>query len=178
MNTDIDIASFSSYEEMIAYETLWARKGATLKRVSEYLKDTDRPSKAQFTLDEYAVRDDVEKYFSKIEKNFSVITAESYQYPSALKDPAHQIKLLYYKGDLGLLDSPKRISIVGARKASEEGKRRAAKLAKLLAKEGYVIVSGLAEGIDTAAMEGTISVGGKVVGVIGTPINDYYPKKT
>ncbi len=46
MNTDIDIASFPSYEEMITYETLWARKGATLKRVSEYLKDTDRPSKA------------------------------------------------------------------------------------------------------------------------------------
>jgi len=177
LKTNIEINSFSPYEEMIAYETLWARDGATLKKVSEYLAHTDRPSKAQFFLDEYEVKNKIETYLKNMPKNFSVITAESYQYPPALKDPDHQIKLLYYKGDLGLLDSPKRISIVGARKASEEGKRRAAKIARILAKRGYIIVSGLAEGIDTAAMEAALSVGGKVIGVIGTPINEYYPKK-
>jgi len=177
LKNNIEIKSFSPYEEMIAYETLWARDGATLKRISEYLSHTNRPSKAQFFLDEYETKDKVKNFLSTIKKDFSVITAESYQYPPALKDPAHQIKLLYYKGDLGLLDSPKRISIVGARKASEDGKRRAAKIARILAKRGYIIVSGLAEGIDTAAMEAAISVGGKVIGVIGTPINEYYPKK-
>ena len=171
------IDSFLPYEEMIAYETLWNRDGASIKKVAEYLKNTDRPSNAQFSLMEDEVKDEIRKYFSKIEKDFSVITAESYQYPPALKDPAHQIKLLYYKGDLGLLDAPKRISIVGARKASHEGIRRAAKLAKQLVSHGYIIVSGLAEGIDTAALTAAMSVGGKVIGVIGTPINEYYPKQ-
>ncbi|MBU0744601.1 MAG: DNA-protecting protein DprA [Gammaproteobacteria bacterium] len=170
------IDSFSPYEEMIAYETLWNRKGATIKKMAEYLSHTDRPSKAQFTLLEEEEKEEIDNYFSNIEKNFSIITSESYQYPLALKDPDHQIKLLYYKGDLGLLDAPKRISIVGARKASPEGLRRAAKLARLLVSKGYIIVSGLAEGIDTAAMTAAIAAGGKVIGVIGTPINEYYPK--
>ncbi len=170
------IESFLPYEEMIAYETLWNRDGATIKRVAEYLKNIDRPSNAQFTLIEEETKEEIDKYFSNIAKDFSVITAESYQYPQALKDPEHQIKLLYYKGDLGLLDAPKRVSIVGARKASPEGLRRAAKLARLLVSKGYIIVSGLAEGIDTAAMTAAIDMGGKVIGVIGTPINEYYPK--
>jgi len=170
------IESFLPYQEMIAYETLWNRSGATIKRVAEYLENTDRPSTAQFTLMEEETKEQISKYFSNIVKDFSVITAESYQYPKALKDPDHQIKLLYYKGDLGLLDAPKRISIVGARKASPEGVRRAAKLARLLVSKGYIIVSGLAEGIDTAAMTAAIDAGGKTIGVIGTPINEYYPK--
>lgn len=170
------IESFLPYEEMIAYETLWTRDGASIKKVAEYLQNTDRPSQAQFSLLEEDVKEQISEYFSKIKKDFSVITAESYQYPVALKDPEHQIKLLYYKGDLGLLDAPKRISIVGARKASPEGLRRAAKLARLLVSKGYIIVSGLAEGIDTAAMTAAIAAKGKVIGVIGTPINEYYPK--
>jgi len=171
------IDSFLPYEEMLAYETLWSRTGATVKRVAEYLQNTDRPSQAQFSLVEDEVKDKIRNYFSNIKKDFSVITAESYQYPPALKDPDHQIKLLYYKGDLGLLDAPKRISIVGARKASPDGIRRAAKLARLLVSRGYIVVSGLADGIDTAAMTAAMSMGGKVIGVIGTPINEYYPKK-
>jgi DNA processing protein len=177
VNSFFSINSFSPFEEIIAYESLWAREGATIKKVSEYLKDTDRPSHAQWSLIDNELKEKIKDFFSHQKIDYSIITAESYQYPSALKEPGHQIKLLYYKGDLGLLDTPKRISIIGARKATEEGKRRAAKLAKMLVKEGYIIVSGLAEGIDTAALTAAIEAGGKVIGVIGTPINEYYPKE-
>lgn len=42
--------------------------------------------------------------------------------------------------------------------------------------EDVIIVSGLAEGIDTAAMNATIEFGGSIIGVIGTPLNKFYPK--
>lgn len=167
----------SPYDELIAYETLWTRQGATLKKISEYLKDKDLPSEADFTLLEMEKKEEIKSYFKEHPIDFSIITAKSYQYPERLKDPKYPIKLLYYKGNLDLLEAPKRISIVGARKASEMGLKRAAKLAKLLTDEGYVIVSGLAEGIDTAAMTKAIENNGKVIGVIGTPITKYYPKK-
>ena len=167
----------SPYKELISYETLWTREGATLKKISEYLKNIDLPSKANFNLLEINKKEEIDLYFKNNPIDFSIITAKSYQYPIKLKDAKYQIKLLYYKGNLDLLEKPKRISIVGARKASEMGLKRAALLAKLLTDKKYVIVSGLAEGIDTAAMTKAIENNGKVIGVIGTPITKYYPKK-
>lgn len=170
--------SISPYAEMIAYEALWARDGATLKKVaSEYLQHIDLPSKALNPIIDLDNKDRVEAYFEKKAINFSIMTAKSYQYPPALKDPKYPIKLLYYRGDIDLLSQPKRISIVGARKATPEGILRARKIAKELARAGYIVVSGLAEGIDTAAMTSAIKHNGKLIGVIGTPITEYYPKK-
>lgn len=173
-----DENTISPYKEMIAYETLWMRDGATLKKVaSEYLKNYDLPSKAINYISDLELLDKTKQFFQKTNINFSIITALSYQYPQALKDAKHPIKLLYYRGNIDLLAYPKRISIVGARKASPEGIARARKIAKELTKAGYVIVSGLAEGIDTAAMTSALEYNGKLIGVIGTPINEYYPKE-
>jgi hypothetical protein len=80
-------------------------------------------------------------------------------------------------GDLSLVDRP-RIAIVGARKASTEGRRRAAQLARDLAKAGVVVVSGLAEGIDYAAHTSAIDHGGKTIAVIGTPLDKVYQPST
>ena len=170
--------SVSPYKEMLAYEALWMRDGATLKKVStEYLHKTDLPSQAINLILDLENLDKVKEFFNSIDINFSVMTAKNYQYPLQLKDPKNPIKLLYYRGDIDLINQPKRISIVGARKASPEGLARARKIAKELAKAGYIVVSGLAEGIDTAAMESALENGGKLIGVIGTPITEYYPKK-
>jgi len=62
-------------------------------------------------------------------------------------------------GDLSLLERP-RIAIVGARKATQEGRRRAAQLARDCVRAGVVVVSGLAEGIDYAAHTAAIEHGG------------------
>jgi DNA protecting protein DprA len=79
-------------------------------------------------------------------------------------------------GDLSLIDQP-RIAIVGARKATQEGRRRAAQLARDCARAGVVVVSGLAEGIDYAAHSAVIEHGGKTIAVIGTPLDKVYPEK-
>ncbi|HEY0481612.1 MAG TPA: DNA-processing protein DprA [Kofleriaceae bacterium] len=79
-------------------------------------------------------------------------------------------------GDLSLLERP-RIAIVGARKATQEGRRRAAQLARDCARAGVVVISGLAEGIDHAAHTAAIDHGGSTIAVIGTPLDKVYPAK-
>jgi DNA processing protein len=83
--------------------------------------------------------------------------------------------VLYFRGDKGLFRSSPRVAIVGSRKASPEGLRRAGKLSRALVSQGAVIVSGLAEGIDTAAHEAAIEAGGRTIAVLGTPLDRPYP---
>jgi DNA processing protein len=87
-----------------------------------------------------------------------------------------KVPYLYLAGDQQLLDRPA-VAIVGSRKASEDGRRRAAKLAKALVAKGIVVMSGLAEGIDEAAHVAAIDAGGSTVAVIGTPLDKAYPAK-
>lgn len=84
-------------------------------------------------------------------------------------------KTLYAVGVMDIPLPTPRVSIVGSRKASQEGIETAAKVARALVKNQAVIVSGLALGIDTAAHKGAIAAGGKTVAVIGTPIDRSYP---
>ena len=86
-------------------------------------------------------------------------------------------KKLYVVGNTSFFSEGFRISIVGSRNASAEGIRRAKKLAKLASKNGGVVVSGLALGIDTAAHTGAIESDGRTIAVIGTPLDREYPKE-
>ena len=80
----------------------------------------------------------------------------------------------------GTLETPlvqPKISIVGSRDAEEDGLREAAEIAEKAVKNGVVVVSGLARGIDTAAHRTAIKHSGKTVGVIGTPLDKSYPRE-
>ena len=83
---------------------------------------------------------------------------------------------LYCAGDVSLLRRGPRVAVVGSRRASPEGLRRAAALARALVNHQMVVVSGLAEGIDTAAHTAAIEAGGSTIAVIGTPLDVVYPK--
>ena len=87
----------------------------------------------------------------------------------------HAPATLYLAGDAALLQRGPKVSIVGSRQASEEGLRRARAIAKRLADSGMVVVSGLAEGIDTAAHTAAIEAGGTTIAVLGTPLDVAYP---
>ena len=82
---------------------------------------------------------------------------------------------LYLSGDKLLLSVGTRILVVGSRKASERGLIAASRLASVLVKNKITVVSGLAEGVDTAAHQGAIGAGGKTIAVIATPLDEFYP---
>lgn len=84
---------------------------------------------------------------------------------------------LYVLGDSSLLRDGSRVSVVGSRKVSPEGLRRARTLSAWLTHAGVTVVSGLAEGVDTAAHETAIRQGGKTIAVIGTALSTAFPKK-
>jgi DNA processing protein len=85
-------------------------------------------------------------------------------------------KPIFYAGDLDALRAPA-VAIVGYRDVSEIGRARARKLARAVAEAGVAVVSGLADGVDTEALTTAMAAGGRVAGVIGTPINKAYPAK-
>jgi DNA processing protein len=107
---------------------------------------------------------------------YAALFYNDFEYPPRLEDAKHPIEVLYYRGALDLLSS-RSIAVVGARKASEEGKRRAGKLARLLVKHDFTIMSGLAQGIDTAAHTAALEASGRTIAVIGTPLYTVYPRE-
>jgi len=78
------------------------------------------------------------------------------------------------EGDFDLLERPV-VAVIGSRDASPQGLARARRVGRGLAEAGVVVMSGLARGVDTHAMRAAIEAGGRVVGVIGTPLDEVYP---
>lgn len=93
-------------------------------------------------------------------------------YPSLLSVLDDAPPLLVAKGDLALLDRPS-VAIVGARNASAAACRFARSLAHGLGREGLVVVSGLARGIDSAAHDGALESG--TIGIVAGGIDIFYP---
>jgi DNA processing protein len=93
-------------------------------------------------------------------------------YPSILRHVADAPPLLAVLGDPGALARPM-VAIVGARNASVAGRKFAAILARGLGEAGYVVVSGLARGIDGAAHEAALSAG--TVAVLAGGLDHIYP---
>lgn len=111
------------------------------------------------------------------EKNIRLMTLQDAEYPERLRSIPDPPVLLYIQGRLPVVDECAAIAVVGTRKATPYGLRMAAKLGEEIALDGGVVVSGLAEGCDGAAMEAALRAGGSVIGVLGTAIDVVYPAK-
>lgn len=106
----------------------------------------------------------------------SLIVHGEAAYPRQLAAIGDAPPLLTVEGDPALLSQPA-IALIGARNASGNGRSLAHALAKSLAGQGLVVVSGLARGIDTAAHEGALAAGGATVAVIAAGIDIAYPSE-
>ncbi len=84
---------------------------------------------------------------------------------------------LWTSGDASLLQRHPRVAVVGTRRPSQDGARRARKLVKALVEKGVVVVSGLAEGVDTLAHSHAIELGGRTIAVLGTPVDEVFPRQ-
>lgn len=168
----------SPAREISAYEALWL-KLKTTHRMAEAFKKSDHslPSALAESLGvtEAEILDAKKRIESLMSfSKFGALFYGDFEYPQRLRVVKNPSEVLYYQGAIDLLSS-RSISIVGARKASENGRKRARKLAKLLVQNDFTIMSGLAEGIDTAAHEAAFEVGGRTIAVIGTPLHISYP---
>ncbi|MFS2126259.1 DNA-processing protein DprA [Pseudomonas sp. Pseusp97] len=98
------------------------------------------------------------------------------EYPALLAELVDAPPLLFVAGEPGLLERPQ-LAMVGSRRASKPGLDTARAFARSLAGGGFVITSGLALGIDGAAHEGALEAGGKTVAVLGTGLEQLYPRR-
>ena len=103
-----------------------------------------------------------------------LITIEDEQYPSLLRNITGCPMLLYVRGDLSM-EIAKSIAIVGTRKPSRYGLEVARQLSFQLAQQEVIIISGLAQGIDSAAHQGALSASGRTIAVMATGIDSVYP---
>lgn len=111
-------------------------------------------------------------------KNIHICAFRDAAYPARLKNIADPPVVLYYKGTLPELDSTPTIAAVGTRDATAYGLNAARRLGGQIAKCGGIVVSGLAAGIDSAAISGALSAGGTVVGVLGCGVDVVYPLRS
>lgn len=98
------------------------------------------------------------------------------RYPARLRELDDAPVIVFAKGTLAAAEPPA-VAIVGTRGASSYGLRVARAIATTCARAGATIVSGLAQGIDGAAHEAALAVGGRTVAVLGTGIGVTFPRR-
>ncbi|HBH11599.1 MAG TPA: hypothetical protein DDX29_00520 [Clostridiales bacterium] len=128
---------------------------------------------------------DLEKIQIKTEKilencyneNIGIITYTDDDFPKNLKNiGVDSPVLLYYKGNKSLLNNTTNIAVIGTRNPSIDGFQKAVLYSGLITRKGFVVVSGLAEGCDTAAHLGAIRDKGRSMAVLPSGIGCIYPK--
>ncbi|MEW9033554.1 MAG: DNA-processing protein DprA [Planifilum fimeticola] len=108
-------------------------------------------------------------------RRIAAVTCFDPEYPEYLKEIAQPPWVLYIKGDLSLL-SGVCLAVVGTRQPTHYGRRVARKMAAEIASRGWVVVSGMAAGVDSEAHRGALEANGKTVAVLGTGVDVVYPK--
>ena len=109
------------------------------------------------------------------QKRIGIVTIGDSGYPARLRQIPDAPLVLYYRGRLPNWEAYPAIGIVGTRKASGYGLQIAEKMGAQIAACGGMVVSGAADGIDSAAMKQALLQGGPVVGVLGFGADVVYP---
>lgn len=105
-----------------------------------------------------------------------VLLHDQADYPALLSELSDAPRLLFVAGEPSTLEKPQ-LAMVGSRRASRPGLDTATAFSRSLAGAGFVITSGLALGIDGAAHQAALDVGGQTVGVLGTGLEKLYPQR-
>jgi DNA processing protein len=101
-------------------------------------------------------------------------------YPRLLREIPSAPGILYYRGQVAIAENHGNvpaIGIVGTRDPSDYGRRWARKISSCLASNGFTIVSGMAQGIDTEAHSACLEAGGRTIAAVGTGVDIVYPPR-
>lgn len=170
----------SPVEEITSYEYLWTQY-PSVPKIAKLFNKFDHQLPSVIARQENVTPEALAEVRHKIGellpfRHFCALFHGDLEYPQVLRDAKNPIEILYYQGNLDLLSSNS-IAVVGTRRPTEEGRLRARKVAALLVKNGFTVMSGLATGIDTEAHQEAMRLGGRTIGVIGTSLNTVYPKE-
>lgn len=161
------------------------------RRVAELLEDHDTPLQAleqllgagQLSLDacptdelDAAINAALVDLRAWESEGIEVVTVLDEDYPLNLRTVYDGPLMLMVRGRLVPTDE-RSVAVVGTRQASPAGLARAGEIAANLVEAGYVVVSGLAAGIDSAAHCAALAAGGRTIAVIGTGLHEAFPKE-
>ena len=109
-------------------------------------------------------------------EGMTLLTCLDAAYPERLLQLEDYPLVLYVKGTLPRMDAEVAVGMVGSRSCTPYGEAMAGRIALELARAGAVVVSGMAEGIDSASLKGALQGGGKVVSVLAGGADVIYPR--
>jgi DNA processing protein len=169
----------SPWLEMGAYEALWDSGKPSFKSLAAKFNSHPGSLPSDFIPDRSICERYAAETISILRKNgverFGIRLNTAGDYPPQLREAEHRVEMLYFRGHWDLVET-RCVAIVGTRSPSAEGARNAKVIATRLSTDGFTIVSGLAEGIDTIAHGAAIVRGAPTIAVIGTPLSLAYPK--
>lgn len=156
----------------VTFRQLLQRFGSAETAIDRLPDLVRRSGRANYTIPHNSIIEDELAAGQRLNARLLVLGDPDFPKQLAAIDP--QPPVIWTRGDASLLlrDS---VGIVGARIASAGGQRIARGLAQQLGEAGYVVVSGMARGIDTAAHHGSLETG--TVAVLGGGIDDIYPSE-
>jgi len=153
-----------------SFQSIWSASGSTFASIfgSAVVGEAVASARSETAIDEELGKAD--------ELDVRIVTLVDEEYPALLREIDDPPMVLYVRGSLPI-DPARSIAIVGTRRGTRYGKMVAGRFASQLALKGMTIISGLAAGIDTAAHQGTLDVGGRTVAVLGCGLDYPYPKR-
>lgn len=136
--------------------------------LSSLLKTTEKEFYSRYLM--------VKNSFAELSDDVILVKKGDDVYSKLLATVKEAPPFLFLKGNVHLLNE-KSICVVGSRNASNESMEKTERIVKSLIKRNIVVNAGLAKGIDTATHKAALKNNGRTIAVIGTPINQYYPKE-
>src|SRR5699024_4115044 len=134
------------------------------------------PQKAVSIVYQLQHQEDIKKTVSHDQLIANIVTIEDELYPEILRDIPDAPLVLYTIGNIRLLQDSLSLSVIGSRKPSNEAKPKLNHIITPLIKAGYVIISGLAYGVDSLAHERALAYNVKTIAVLGGGFRHIYPK--
>lgn len=176
---------------------LWlsSRRGIGCQTIHHLLETFQTPERlylateeelAPFRFSEKQMEELRDKGFDRVDKilgdcakeEVRIMTYQDASYPLALRELVDAPLVLYLKGRHLDLDQSLIIAMVGAREPSQYGITQGAKLALELTHAGVLVVTGMAEGIDSACLQGALKAGGPVVSVVAGGVDSPFPPRS
>jgi DNA processing protein len=184
-----DEVSLVSTRETAAVLALLARRPLPWNRLAGAIEEVGSALELLLQLDEAATErlfevDEQKVTLDELEERvhawsnegFGLVTVLDKAYPVNLRMVHDRPPVLFVRGRLSE-DDQRSVAVVGTRNATGRGLTQGRAIATQLVESGYVVVSGLAAGIDTAAHAAALESGGRTLAVIGTGLRHAFPKE-